>query len=253
MHSIKSLLVVWKSKEKNLYFHIGTLSYDGEKYIFEYTHHSNSHRKVLDAVRNGYRIHPAFPDVHKKYIAASLFPAFDRRIPSSDRVDYKKVLKDLNLPFGADRMDILRETRGILSGDAYSFEEPLRVYENNQFETNFYINGMRHQDLPENWVSRLSVGSSLQAIPDYDNEFDPYAVKMETVEGIQLGYVPGVSAQAVKALVERGVQLSFYVKEIKSTLAPQWWVRVNLIGNLETASDGIFNEKDFEGLIFKVA
>lgn len=253
MHSIKSLLVVWKSKDKNLYFHVGTLSHDGEKYIFEYTHHSDAHRKVHDAIRNGYRPHPAFPDIKKIYIADSLFPSFDRRIPSSDRVDYKNILLNLKLPSDADRMDILRETRGILSGDAYSFEEPLKLYDDYRFETNFYINGMRHQNLPENWVKLLSVGTPLKVVPDYDNEFDPFAVKIETIVGLHLGYIPGVSAQAVKALVERGAKLSFSVKEIKSTLAPQWWVRVNLNGSLEINSSGILNEKDFEGLILKVA
>src|SRR5690625_1287601 len=129
MYPTKSLLVVWKNKATQIYYQVGTLNYDGEKYTFQYTYHRDTHRKLKEAMRNGYKLHPAFPDLNKIYISSALFASFDRRIPSIDRVDYNYVLNHLNLPLDADRMDILRETRGMLSGDAYSFEEPLRLYE----------------------------------------------------------------------------------------------------------------------------
>src|SRR5699024_9502782 len=121
MNTIKSLLVLWKDKNTNLYYHVGTLNYNGEKYTFQYTYNNDSHRKIKDAMRNGYHLHPAFIELKNEYISSSLFYAFYRQIPSSDRVDYISILKDLGLPIEADRMDILRETRGTLSGDAYSF------------------------------------------------------------------------------------------------------------------------------------
>src|SRR5690625_1285664 len=136
----KSLLLVWRDKKSSLYFHVGTLNYNGTKYEFEYTHQSNANRKVHDAMKHGYRPHPAFVDLKKKYESSKLFPAFDRRIPSKDRVDYLKILKDLNLPVDADRMDILSKTRGIISSDPYFFEEPLRMNEmDNTLSTNFYV------------------------------------------------------------------------------------------------------------------
>ncbi|WP_163969660.1 hypothetical protein [Oceanobacillus halotolerans] len=128
MKFVKSLLVLWKSKHTNVYYHIGTLTFNGEVYVFQYTFHTDTYRKVHDALRNGYRLHPAFPKLEKKYESSTLFPAFDRRIPSHDRVDYQGILNSLGLPPEADRMDILRETRGILARDSYSFEEPLRLY-----------------------------------------------------------------------------------------------------------------------------
>ena len=54
-------------------------------------------------------------------------------------IAYRSILKEFGLPKLADRMDVLRETRGTLAGDTYSFEEPLRLNGNKQ-STNFYIN-----------------------------------------------------------------------------------------------------------------
>ncbi|GAB3063529.1 HIRAN domain-containing protein [Virgibacillus ainsalahensis] len=252
MNKVKSLLVLWKNKRTNVYYHIGTLGFDGNKYTFQYTYHSDAHRKVKEALRNGYRLHPTFPKLEKEYISTSLFAAFERRIPSIDRVDYDKILDDLGLPFEADRMDILRETRGMLSGDAYSFEEPLRLYDDH-LETNFYINGMRHQGLPKKWPSLLQIGDRLHAIPEDDNEHDPYAVRIVTSGGLQLGYIPGVYAQAVKALLRRGTPLTLTVKDIRSTLAPQWWVYVGLSGELNSNEPSLYNDKELDGLLFRAA
>ncbi|MBU5343676.1 HIRAN domain-containing protein [Caldifermentibacillus hisashii] len=250
---IKSLLVTWKDTKSNLYYHVGTLNYDGEKYLFVYTIQSNSHRKVKEALQNGYRPHPAFPDLHKEYISNKLFSAFDRRIPSHDRVDYDEVLKSLGLPKDADRMDILRETRGMISGDHYSFEEPLRLFHDNHFETNFYINGMRHQSLGEDWSTMVKPGDTLNAVPEKNNVADPYAVRIETVSGKCLGYIPGIYAQAVSALINNKMQLQLTVINTQPEKAPQWWVRVSLKGhlNLQTLTNN--NRQELEELIQKVA
>src|SRR5690625_6287851 len=110
MNKVKSLLVNWRDKKTTLYFHIGTLNYDGQSYTFEYTHHSMGSRKIHDAFECGYKLHPAFTELEKKYKSDVLFPAFDRRVPSSDRVNYLEILDDLGLPLEADRMDIDRKS-----------------------------------------------------------------------------------------------------------------------------------------------
>lgn len=255
MKATKSLLVLWQDKESTLYFHVGTLSYDGKKYMFEYTHHSNSLRNVHNALENGYRPHPAFPELEKKYESDNLFPAFNRRIPSSDRVDYIEILNNLQLPMDADRMDILRKTRGMLSGDHYSFEEPLRLNNKNNLQSHFYISGMRHQKLPANWSSKVYPNSKLTVVPEHDNKHDPYAVKIKTEDGQMLGYIPGVYAQAVKALIARGIDVKLTVSETQPTYAPQWWVRVHLCASLSTGKDqmNVPIVKELEDLIFQVA
>lgn len=247
---IKTLLVIWRDKITKSYFHIGTLSYDGSKYSFEYTHHSKAQRKVYDAMDHGYRLHPTFVDLEKKYEAVELFPAFDRRIPSDNRTDYLEILEGLKLPLDADRMDILQKTRGIISSDPYFFEEPLVLYENHQLTTNFYINGMRYLKLPDNWNVLVNQGDQLLTVQEKDNVKDHNAIKIKTVQGLCLGYVPGVYAQAITTLIERGIEVKLTVEEKRATYAPQWWIRVSLEALIDLDKNNEFDVSQLQDIMF---
>ena len=244
--SLKSLLVIWRDKETRLYFHIGNLSYDENKYFFEYTHQSKSIRKVHDAIKHGYRLHPAFVNLKQKYESEKLFPAFDRRVPSIDRVDYTKILKDLKLPPEADRMDILRKTRGIISGDPYFFEEPLCLNDNEKLTTHFYISGMRYRQLPDDWGYIVNIGDQLLIEPEKDNKHDPFAIKLKTENDLWLGYVPGIYTQAIQALSERNINVIIKVEEKRPTYAPQWWIRVSLEAVIDVDKEYV---SELEGLV----
>jgi hypothetical protein len=232
MKTVKSLLFVWKNPENNLYYHIGTLNYDGEQYTFQYTYRIDSSKTVKKAIKDGYRLHPAFPELEKTYKSSFLFPAFDRRIPDSTRIGYNKILKELRLPSNADRMDILKETRGALAGDPYSFEEPLRI-NGTKLSCHFYINGMRHQELPSDWSALMSEGDHLKLKMDMENPVDQYAVQILSQENLLLGYVPGIYARAVHALLQQGENISLQIIDKKPNHAPQWWVQVKLEANLK--------------------
>lgn len=82
-------------------------------------------------------IPPAFPEIDKAYRSKKLFPAFDRRIPSSDRHDFDAIIKDLGLDQEASKMEILRATRGRLAADTYSFEQPIRREEDGKLRSSF--------------------------------------------------------------------------------------------------------------------
>lgn len=250
----KSLLFIWRDKKTRSYFHVGTLTYDGSKYIFEYTHHSNASRKVNDAMKHGYRLHPVFPELKRKYESENLFPVFHRRIPSKDRVDYDKILEDLQLPKNADRMDILRKTRGIIQGDPHSFEEPLRLNEHsNVLSVNFYINGMRYRDLPNNWSKMLHIGDCLYGKSKPVEGIDPYAIELHSSDGVWLGYVPGVYSQALYALLERNIELTFIIEEIRPSHSPQWWIRVRFEATLDMEGEHEFPTSQLNDLVFYVA
>lgn len=250
METIKSLLVVWKNAVNNLYYHVGTLNYNGEEYSFQYTHLSTSPRTVREAMEAGYRLHPAFPELEKTYKSASLFPAFNRRIPDETRVGYQNILDELQLPITADRMDILKETRGALAGDPYTFEEPLRL-EGKKISSHFYINGMRHRNLPPEWSQLVSIGEKLKAEIDQDNPVDKYAVKICTYDDLQLGFVPGIYAQAIYALLKQGKEIDLQISELKPGHAPQWWVQVKLEAFLDFDNNEQEQREYIESFIFQ--
>ncbi|MED0665940.1 HIRAN domain-containing protein [Bacillus badius] len=227
MSNVHTLLVVWQDKESRLYYHIGTLSYYNNQYEFIYTHAEPGQRKLGDALKCGYMIHPAFPNINKVYQSKTLFPAFDRRIPSPDRSDFKAILADLGLDEHASKMDILRETRGRSASDTYSFEQPLRVGEDGKLHSSFFVHGMRHQNLPDHWPSWLTKDSSLKLIQEPTNDHDPNAVGIYTYGGRQLGYVPNFYSKAIFSLLESGATPLVRVVYINEKSTPHWWVKVD--------------------------
>ena|SRR5690625_325751 len=231
--SVKSLLLVWRDKKSRLYFHVGTLTYNGDLYKFEYTHQSKAYRKVKAALNVGYTLHPAFPQLTKIYESEKLFPAFARRIPSKSRVDYGEVLKKLSLPKEADQMDILRATRGMTGKNPYFFDEPLRLIDNNILKNNFYISGMRYREFPDPWSTLLREGDELILEPDFENEVDPNAVKIFTKDKLFLGFVPGIFSKAIGALLKRNTEMKITITQINPTYTPQLWVKVNFQSVLE--------------------
>ncbi|WP_079477550.1 HIRAN domain-containing protein [Halobacillus salinus] len=251
METVKSLLLVWKNKLDNLYYHVGTLNYDGTKYLFHYTDESNSSRSVNEALKKGYTLHPAFPELNKKYESKSLFEAFNRRIPDKSRRGYDEILEEFNLDLSSDRMDLLRETRGALSGDPYTFEEPLRL-NGSQLKTNFYINGMRHREnLDKNWPDHINEGNTLNLEIEEGNKHDVYAVKILDDYGTHIGYVPGIYAQAVYSLVKQEAPIRITVLQTRPNFAPQWWVRVEMNAFVELGSKHYKDDSNLMSLIFE--
>lgn len=226
MSNVQTLLVVWQDKNSRSYYHIGTLSYYNGLYEFIYTP-IDGEKKLGDALKNGYMIHPAFPDTTKTYRSKKLFPAFDRRIPSADREDYYEILTDLGLNNNANKMDILRATRGRLSSDTYSFEQPLRLEENNMLRSSFFIHGMRYQRLPDEWPSWIEVNRSLNLVQEPGNDIDPYAVEVYTNSGKKLGYIPAFYSNAVYSLIENGLSPTTRVVYVNEKSHPHWWIKVD--------------------------
>lgn len=225
MSKVQTLLVVWQDENSRSYYHIGTLSYYNGLYEFCYTA-KEGQKKLGDALKNGYMIHPVFPDITKTYRSEKMFPAFDRRIPFTDRKDYYDILADLGLNEDASKMDILRATRGRLAGDAYSFEQPLRMDHHNNLRSSFYIHGMRHRDLPTEWSSWMKEHRALNLVQEPDNEHDPYAVAIYTKSGKHLGYIPAFYSNAVFSLIENGLSPIIRVVYVNEKSHPHWWVQV---------------------------
>lgn len=227
MSNVHTLLVVWQDYKSRLYYHVGTLShYDGH-YEFRYTNCGSEHRKLKEALDNGYMPHPAFPDIGKVYKSKVLFPAFDRRLPSPDRSDFKAIMRDLGLNESSTKMDFLQQTRGRLTNDTYSFEQPLRREKDGYLYSSFFVHGMRHRNLPADWPTWLEINGTLDLRQEPTNPGDPHAVGVYTKGGKHLGYVPGFYSKAVYALLEQGADPIVRVTYINEKSTPHWWLKVD--------------------------
>lgn len=225
MSNVETLLVVWQDEVSRSYYHIGTLSYSNGMYRFLYTS-MDGKKELGEALKNGYMIHPAFPDTIKPYYSKKLFSAFDRRIPSPDRKDFHEILKDIGLNETASKMAILRATRGRLASDTYSFEQPLNLDDYNHLRSNFFIHGMRHQELPDDWSTWIKDQDSLELVQEPENEVDPFAVAVHSKNGKRIGYIPTFYSNDIFSLIENGLSPTIQVVYVNEKSHPHWWIQV---------------------------
>lgn len=251
MKTIKSLLLVWKNKKNDTYYHIGTLSFDGVIYTFEYSFKSDSTRNVKAAIESGYSHLPAFPILDKIYKSDHLFESFNRRIPDRSRIGYEDFIQEFNLSDSADRMDILQATRGALANDPYTFEQPLRLNEETLRAT-FYVNGMRHRESIRNsWMYEVAPGDVLHLELEPKNNADPFAVKILTSNDMHLGYVPGIYNQALHALLKRDVPLTLLVRKVRPSFSPQWWVEVQFEARVTVSDTDLLKKSNLDHLLYR--
>lgn len=123
-------------------------------------------------------------------------------------------------------MDILRATRGRLAGDGYSFEQPLKIDDNHNLHSSFFIHGMRRRDLPNEWPSWIREQSVLNLVQEPNNEYDSYAVAIYTNGGKHLGYIPAFYSNAIFSLIENGLSPIIRVIYVNEKSHPHWWIQV---------------------------
>ena len=63
----------------------------------------------------------------------------------------------------------------------------------------FYIAGVQHRPGAAKAIKDLKPGDDLNLVPEPENKYDPNAVKIETLEGEFLGYVPKKFSSTVSA------------------------------------------------------
>lgn len=120
----KKLCLLWRNVSSGQRYHIGdvTLKESGT-YAFKYNT-IESAGGLKDALRNGYRLHPSFPEIGKEYESKFLFSAFLRRLPDRNRKDYAPIFVELGVTDESSDFDLLAITGGKLNSDLYEFVKP---------------------------------------------------------------------------------------------------------------------------------
>lgn len=235
----KELNVIWQDKVTRSCFHIGTLSYDQETYVFNYHRDASSFKEALE---HGYKPHPLFPDINKMYTSRELFIAFDRRIPSKNRQDYSMILNDFGLNEDAEKMDILKATRGKIANDTYSLEEPIIQNENHEIQTSFYIQGMRHQNHLDQFEKKINYDTTLVLKKEPENPHDPWAIGIYTKHDTKLGYVPRYYSKFISLLMDVDTKIDLRIVYINERSTPHWWVKVHLCAPLPKANQTVLEK-----------
>lgn len=144
-------------------------------------------------------------------------------------------------------MELLQETRGRLANDTYSFEQPLKVQKDEKVHSSFYIHGMRHRNLPDDWPNWVQVGEKVILKREANHPVDPNAVAIYSKNGKHLGYVPGFYATGVAGLLDNGGEPNVVVHSVNPDSTPHWWVKLNFECELPIPKEDI--GKYFEAII----
>lgn len=80
------------------------------------------------------------------------------------------------------------------------------------FEKDFYVAGVKFHKL-YNIIERLKEGDDVQLIPEPDNKYDKYAIRIEVLDTM-LGYIPRTLAIFVAAKIKSKIALSAKIIQI---------------------------------------
>ncbi|WP_255329417.1 HIRAN domain-containing protein [Paracoccus albicereus] len=69
-------------------------------------------------------------------------------------------------------------------------------------------------------LSQIAVGQSLHLRREADNDYDPRAVSVWTLDERKLGYVPRADNKSLANLLDAGVPLAAGVAEVRHSLRP---------------------------------
>lgn len=194
------LYLIWKESQSRRNFIIGRLIRQMDGYSFEYGD------EVKEALKKGFSPLVPFPEINKVYFSQNMFPVFSSRLPDKKRKGIEQILNKYGLS-EYDEYELLKTTGARLPIDTFSFVSPIFPDDEN-VKIEFCAMGIRHY-IGCNGEScakgpELLPGQMLQLIPQSDNAYDNYAVRLVTPEGCLIGYIPRYYSQAVyKKLSEK--------------------------------------------------
>jgi hypothetical protein len=200
--------VIWQDPATREFVRVGTLSEVGDQgYRFEYD------AELPDA----FEPFAAFPDLARTYTSEGLFPLFLNRVMSPRRSDFPRHVSALGLePGQADPLEILTRSTGERATDTiHVVQDPTKDEAGNETML-FLVSGVRHRvrERPEvsERIAQLRESDPLELRREPSNESDPRALRLLTVDGFAVGYVPGYLLEYVHSRLERGDDVQVTVK-----------------------------------------
>lgn len=200
---MKTLYIAWQDSETRLWHTVGRLKRENGIYSFVYT--------------KGAQTSPRFSyfgrmrDVNKKYYSIELFPLFANRILNSSRPEYPTYLKWLALDSEkkTEPMQLLARSGGRRATDQLCVFPFPATNENGEMELFFLAHGLRYLDETSlSRLTRLQTGEHLYFQREPNNDFDKYALIIETKENIKIGYCPRhLNRDFIKLINETDIQL----------------------------------------------
>lgn len=217
---MSTLFLAWQDQSADCrrWYPVGRLTFDGRFYEFAYT------KGALEAKAiSGFEATAPYSDFDKRYSAEELFPLFSNRILAPNRKDFQQYQKWLHLPQETEfqPLSILGRSGGEKATDSFQvFPCPERDLEGN-YVILFFVHGIRY--LPpetKRIVENLLPGDELALVPEPENPFDQWAIKVVSQEA-SIGYCPRFLNRDLHKLQRANNNaVAVYVERLNDNAAP---------------------------------
>lgn len=215
------LYVAWQDPETRRFRPVGRLlaREDSTRPRFEFAYINGAR----DAVDEGFRPFPNFPELGEAYHSDDLFPFFANRVMDRERPDFARHVGYFRLdPESADPIELLARGGGPRATDSLVVF-PIPRYDPvlSCYLTYFLAHGIRHLDpSAHERVLRLAPEERLIAWPDPDNPADPDAMRLWTTDEVSVGFLPRYLTKEAQCLWELCSYLEIHVESVNPPPAP---------------------------------
>ncbi len=203
------LLLVWKEPKTKRRYTIGELSKNGQ-FEFSYGH------EVHKAIQAGFELLIAFSNIKTVYTNDNLFPVFASRLPDPKRKGIEAILEKYGLS-EYDAYKFLKSSGAKLPIDNLEFIDPIFYFESGKEVRRFFIAGTGFclGCTGGNCEKSIEVNlhEDLSLIPEPDNEYDEYAIKIVNEKG-NLGYLPRYYSKGISELIKSNANIDCRVIEV---------------------------------------
>lgn len=203
-NKLQTLFLAWQDYESRVWFPIGRLTFDGERYQFVYI------QGAKDAEQQcGFQPLISFPKWDQVYYSTNLFPVFANRLMSRSRPEYKSFVERLNISLNEDDpMVLLARSEGKRTTDSLTVFPFPEADESGKYELHFFPHGLRY--LPQGAIARIEqfkAGDKLLLANELQNEYDTRALTLNTKDHHIVGYCPRYLLSNIFDILTRNPQL----------------------------------------------
>ncbi len=204
------LLLVWKEPNTKRRYVVGELSKNGQfEFLYGY--------EVQDAIKVGFELLIAFPEIEKTYKNDNLFPVFASRLPDPKRRGIEAILSKYNLS-EYDAYELLKRSGAKLPIDNLEFVDPILDSESGKIERKFFVAGTGFSLGCEgencDKATEVRLNEEVRLIPDPANKYDCYAIKILNSKGELIGYMPRYYSEGVSKRIVSEAKITCRVIEV---------------------------------------
>lgn len=184
-----TLFLAWQDKARTRqWFPVGRLDVlkPQSRYRFCYVQGAERARQ-----QSGFEPLVDFPDFHRSYESAELFPLFRNRVLAPGRRDFSDYLKHLDLSEEADPIEILSVSGGYRATDSFEVFPKIVRGNDGAFRYRFFLHGWQHvSQVAQDRLQSLQVDEKLYVAIELTNPVTHLAIQIQTQDYHMIGWTP---------------------------------------------------------------